>query len=111
MEDLNVNLAISGMFMNTTLQATVHLGKDYDTNLHCAKNHIWDSLGQIFCEIKKLICELSENLDPKTPQIVGLKIIEFEDTTWKSTSLLRERAYALLPKSMSSPIQYFVWAR
>ena len=73
MEDLNVNLAIWGMFMNATLQAAVHLGKDYDTNLHHAKNHIWDSLGQLLGEIKRMICELSEILDPKTPEIVGLK--------------------------------------
>ena len=46
MEDLKVNMAIWGMFMNTTLQAAVHLGEDYDTNLHFAKNHIWDSLGK-----------------------------------------------------------------
>ena len=48
MEDLNVNLDIWGMFVNTTLRAAVHLGKDYDTNLHYAKNHLWDSLGQFF---------------------------------------------------------------
>ena len=35
MEDLNVNLAIWEMFMNTTLRAALHLGKDYDTNLRC----------------------------------------------------------------------------
>ena len=34
MEDLNVNFFFFlGMFMNTTLRAAVHLGKDYDTNL------------------------------------------------------------------------------
>ena len=33
MEDLNVNLDIWGMFMNATLRAAVHLGKDHDTNL------------------------------------------------------------------------------
>ena len=75
MEDLNVNLAIWGMFMNTTLQAAVHLGKDHDTDLHNAKNHILDSLGQLFDEIKRLICELSEILDAETSEIVGLKII------------------------------------
>ena len=32
-EDLDVNLATWRMFMNTALQAAVHLGKDYDTNL------------------------------------------------------------------------------
>ena len=55
MEDLSVNLAFWGMFMNTTLQAAIHLGKDYETNSHNAKNHIWDSLGQLFGEIKRLI--------------------------------------------------------
>ena len=31
------------MFMNTTLRAAVHLEKEYDTNLHYAKNHLWDN--------------------------------------------------------------------
>ena len=48
----NVNLAIWELFMNTSLRAAVHLGKDCDTNLHDAKNHIWDPLGQLFGEIK-----------------------------------------------------------
>ena len=37
MEDLNVNLAIRRMFMNTTLRAAVHLGKDYDMILRFVK--------------------------------------------------------------------------
>ena len=81
MEDLNVNLAIWRMFMNTTLRAAVHLGKEYDTNLHYAKNHLCDSLGQLFCEIERLMSEQSEILGPKTPEIVGLKVIAFEETT------------------------------
>ena len=32
MEDFNVNAAIWAMFMQTTLQAAVHLGQDYDQN-------------------------------------------------------------------------------
>ena len=38
--DLNVNLAIWRMFMNNTLRAAVHLGKDYDTNLRFVKNYL-----------------------------------------------------------------------
>ena len=87
MEDLTVTVAIWGTLMNTTLQAAVHLGRKY------AKNHIWDSLGQLVEEIKKLNCELSEILGLRTPEIVGLRIIEFEDTTWRSISLSRERVY------------------
>ena len=48
MEDLNVNAAIWWMFMNTILQAAVHLGQDYDQNLRCIKNHFWSSLKKLF---------------------------------------------------------------
>ena len=48
MKYLNVKLAFCGMFMNTTLRAAVHLGKDYDTNLRFVKNYLWNSLGQLF---------------------------------------------------------------
>ena len=91
--------------MNTTLQAAVHLRKKK------AKNYFWDSLEQLFEEIKRLTCELSEILGPITPEIVGVKIIECEDTS--STSLLCGRIYQVtpLPKFMSSPTQHFVWAR
>ena len=81
--------------MNTTLQAAVHVGKDYDTNLHYAKNHILDSLGQLFGETERLVCEQSEILGPETPEIVGLKITELEETTWKSISLLCEGTYQI----------------
>ena len=62
MEDLNVNLAVGRMLMNTTLRAAVHLGKDYDTNLHFAKYHIWDSLGQSFGEIKAWFVNYQKSL-------------------------------------------------
>ena len=83
------------MFINTTLQAVVHLGKAYDTNLRHAKNHLWNSLGQIFDETKRLISDQSEILGSKTPEIVGLKTIEFKETTWRSTSLLCESVYQI----------------
>ena len=47
-EVLNVNLAIWRMFMNTTLRAAVHLGKDYDMNLRFIKNCLWKTTGQLF---------------------------------------------------------------
>ena len=39
MDDLDVNMAIRGIFLNTTLQAAVHLGQDYEANLRYVKNH------------------------------------------------------------------------
>ena len=53
MEDLNA--AIWGMFMNTTLQAAVHLDQDYDQNLRFVKNHFWSSVKKLFKETEKLI--------------------------------------------------------
>ena len=53
MEDLNVNAAIWGMFMNTTHQAAVHLGQDYDQNLRFVENHFCSSLKKLFKETEK----------------------------------------------------------
>ena len=46
LEDLDVNAAIWGIFLNTTLQAAVHLGQDYEVNLRYVKNHLWNSVEQ-----------------------------------------------------------------
>ena len=40
MKDLDVNLAIWRMFMNTTLRAAVHLGIDHDTNLRSSRKRL-----------------------------------------------------------------------
>ena len=50
MDDLNVNAAIWIMFMNTILQAAVHLDQDYDQNLRFVKNHFWSYLKKLFKE-------------------------------------------------------------
>ena len=47
MKDLNVNVAIWGMFMNTTLRAAVHLGTGHDVNLRFTKNYLLETTGQI----------------------------------------------------------------
>ena len=46
MNDLDVNMAIWGIFLNTSLQAAVHLGQDHEANLRYVKNHFWNSVGQ-----------------------------------------------------------------
>ena len=40
-DDLDVNIAIWGIFLNTTLQAAVHLGQDYEAKLRFVKNHLF----------------------------------------------------------------------
>ena len=52
-DDLDVNAAIWGIFLNTTFQAAVHLGQDYEANVRYVKNHFWSSVGQLFNETGK----------------------------------------------------------
>ena len=45
-DDLDVNMAIWSIFLNTTLQAAVHLEQDHEANSRFVKNHLWNSVGQ-----------------------------------------------------------------
>ena len=46
--DLDVNNAVWGKFMNVTLQAADHLGRDNMENLRFAKNQLLKSVKQLF---------------------------------------------------------------
>ena len=85
MKDLDVNLAIWRMFMNTTLRAAVHLGKDNEANFRYVKNHLWKTVGQLFRETEKPVGGQTET--------TGINLINFQDLKWMSTSLLHSRAY------------------
>ena len=80
-------MAIWGIFLNTTLQAAVHLGKDFYANLQFVKNHLWNMVGQLFNETEKPISEQTE--------ITGVHTISFTELTWMSTSLLCEKTYQI----------------
>ena len=82
---LDVNLAIWWMFMNTTVRAAVHLGKDNDANLRYAKNHIWKTAGKLFSETEKAGQWSARNHWHKHDQFPRSEV-------W-STSLLYNRAY------------------
>ena len=86
MNDLDVNMAFWGIFLNATLRATVHLGQDYEANLRYVRNNLWDSVGLLFCETGKLISEHEKSL-------VSVSTIIFKYATWMSTSSLYEKAY------------------
>ena len=47
MDDLDVNMAIWDKFLNTTLQATVHLGQDYEANLRFVKKSSLEYCGTV----------------------------------------------------------------
>ena len=57
MKDLDVNTALWGRFMSVTLQAAVHLGKDYREILRSTKNQPKKSLRQLFQVTERLITD------------------------------------------------------
>ena len=85
--NLDVNVAIWDIQLNTTLRAAVHLGQDQDAKLHYGKNHLWNNVGQLFHGTGKLISEQKE--------IIGASTTDFKDASWMSTSLLCEKAYRI----------------
>ena len=87
MNDLDVNMAIWGIFLNNTHRAAIHLGQDCEANLRHVQNILWNSIGQLFHENGKLTCDQNE--------ITGIRTIDFQDATWMSTSLLCEKAYQI----------------
>ena len=60
MNDLDVNMAVWGIFLKTTLRAAVHVGQDYHMILRFVKNHLWNTEGLLFHETGKLISEHKE---------------------------------------------------
>ena len=85
MKDLNVNVAIWGIFMNATLRAAIHLGNDHDVNLRHVKNSFWRFTGQLFGK--------TEKVDQCQTETTGISLIDSKDLRWISTSLLHSRAF------------------
>ena len=88
LKDLNVNLAIWGMFMNTPLRSVVHLGKDYEANLRYVKNRLLKTAGQLFRETEKLVSDQTGQTE-----ITGISVTNFQCLWLMSRSLLHSRAY------------------
>ena len=101
-DDLDVNMAILSTFLNTTLQAAVHLGQDYEANLRSVKYHLWNSVAQFFNETGKVISE--------RPEITGVNTIISKNfrgcrQAYCAAKLIRSPT----PKPTSSPTQCSVW--
>ena len=70
-----------GMFMTSTLQASVFMGKNYSDTSHSIKNTEDLSMKQMFDISEKLISEQSD-------EIYGVKTSNWEDSSWKYLSLI-----------------------
>ena len=57
MNDPDTNSLIGGMFMSATLDAAVHLGKDYLENFHSTKNQTRRTIRQLFDVSQKLVTD------------------------------------------------------
>ena len=68
MDDLDVNMAIWGIFMNATLRAAVHLGQDCEANLQYVKNHLFTLIQGVRLALGSL------NFEPVFPCVLGIKI-------------------------------------
>ena len=83
-KNLDVNTAIWCIFMSVTLQAAVHLGKDYTENLRSTTNHPKKSLRPLFQVTERLITDQTE--------ITGLSTIDWQLLVWRETTPLTDRA-------------------
>ena len=77
MQDIDKRSMIWGMFMSSTLEASVFMGKNYSENLHSIKNTGNNlTLKQMFERSEQLIVEQSD-------EIFGVSQINWEDSPWK----------------------------
>ena len=84
MKNLDVNTALWSIFMSVTLQAAVHLEKDYTENLRSIKNQPKKSLRQLFQVTERFITDQTE--------VTGLTTIDWQQPMWRETTLLIDRA-------------------
>ena len=70
--------------MHVTLQAAIHLGKDYTENFRSTKNQPLKSLRQLFQVTERLITDETE--------IAGLTTIDWQQPVWRETTLSTDRA-------------------
>ena len=92
-EDSDEHSAIWGMFMSSTLRASVFMGKNYPDNLHSIKNTEDLTMKQMFDISGNLISEQSD-------EIYGVKRIYWEDSSWKYLSLIGDEQVIGLQRSL-----------
>ena len=79
-EDSAEHSVIWGIFMSSTLQASVFMAKNYSDNWHSIKNTEDLTMKQMFDISEKLVSEQSD-------EIYGVKTINWENSSWKYLSL------------------------
>ena len=84
MQDIDTRSMIWGVFMSSTLGASVFMGKNHSDNLHSIKNTGKNLTLKLMFEIsEKLILEQSD-------EIFGVSQISWESSPWKQLSLVND---------------------
>ena len=92
-EDSEEHSVIWRMFMSSTLQASVFMGKNYSDNWHPIKNTEDLTMKQMFDMSENLVCETSD-------EICGVNTINWEDSSWKYLSLVDDEQVTSLSHTM-----------
>ena len=81
------------MFLSSTLEASVFMGKNYSEILHSTNNTGKDlTMKQMFDISEKLVSEQSD-------EIYGMKTINWEDSSWKYLSLIGDEQVISLQRT------------
>ena len=101
MQDIDKRSMIWGMFMSSTVESSVFMGKNYSDNLHSIKNTGEELiLKQMFDISEKLIVERSD-------EIFGVSQISRESSSWKQLSLVNDEEVISLAHAKGSRILRF----
>ena len=88
-KDSDKHSVIWGMFMSSTLQASVFMVQNCSDNWHSIKNTEDLTMKQMFDISEKLITEQSD-------EIYGVKTINWDDSSWKHFSLIGDEEVSSL---------------
>ena len=91
-EDSEEHSVIWGMFMSSTLQTSVFMGKNDSHNLHSNKNSEDLTTKQMFDISEKLVSEQSDD-------ICGVKTTNWENSSWKYLSLIGDEQVISLERT------------
>ena len=90
-KDCEKHSVIWEMFMSSTLQSSVFMGKNYSDNWHAIKNTKDLRMKQMFDIPEKLVSEHDE--------IYGVKTINWESSSWKYLSLIGDEKVISLQRT------------
>ena len=97
-EDSEKHSVIWRMFMSSTLESSVFMGKNYSHNWHSIKNTEDLTMKQMFDISEKLVSEQSD-------EIYGVKTTDWENSSWKYLSLVGDEQIAIFNAQISTYFQ------